>query len=400
MALLSIWSSNPDAVLEFSIEQVVATAGNGKLLDNSDCSNELRAFLSQVRSEKLAEYADACLTSSFPNSGKVLQDIVNELGRRLDYSVTNGRYQGVQGSIGNDGLWESPEGHQILVEVKTTDAYSISLDTIARYRSLLIEESQIGDKSSMLLVVGRYDTGQLEAQVRGSRYAWDMRLISVDWLLHLVNLKENTEDESVSAKIRMVLVPMEYTRLDTLVDVMFTTAKDVEKGIEIEVAPDESGETIQRSKGQWEFTDTAVLDKKREEILDAIGKKYGVKLIKKSRAMYWTSDREFRVASTISKRYESASHTYWYAYHPSWQEFLTPAANGFFVLGCMDLDIAFAVPRSVIEAKLDELNITTKADTSMYWHIFIRQEEAGNYVLLASKTGDHVDLTPFTITIE
>lgn len=35
-----------------------------------------------------------------------MQDIVNELGRRLEYKAENGRYQGVRNSIGFDGLWE------------------------------------------------------------------------------------------------------------------------------------------------------------------------------------------------------------------------------------------------------------------------------------------------------
>src|SRR5436190_13511709 len=108
MALLSIWNSNPEALLNFSIEQIVATAGNGKLLDNSECSTELRTYLSQVSSEKLAEYADYCLTTKFDNNGKILQDVVNELGRRLDYQTTNGRYQGSRNAVGNDGLWLSP----------------------------------------------------------------------------------------------------------------------------------------------------------------------------------------------------------------------------------------------------------------------------------------------------
>src|ERR1044071_881726 len=102
MALLSIWSSNPDAVFSLSIEQIVATAGDGKLRDDNECSQELRAFLAQVPSEKLGEYADYCLTSGFGKSGIVLQDIVNELGRRLDYHVINGRYHGTSNAIGND----------------------------------------------------------------------------------------------------------------------------------------------------------------------------------------------------------------------------------------------------------------------------------------------------------
>ena len=36
-------------------------------------------------------------------------------------------------------------------------------------------------------------TAELEAQVRGSRHAWDMRLISTDALIKLVQLKEGAE---------------------------------------------------------------------------------------------------------------------------------------------------------------------------------------------------------------
>ena len=73
----------------------------------------------------------------------VLQDLINELGRRLDYEVINGRYHGVVNDIGFDGTWLSPEGHSIVLEVKTTDAYRISLDTIAGYRGKLIEVGRI-----------------------------------------------------------------------------------------------------------------------------------------------------------------------------------------------------------------------------------------------------------------
>jgi hypothetical protein len=39
----------------------------------------------------------------------------NELGRRLDYTITNGRYQGTTNAIGFDGLWTSPDGHAIIL---------------------------------------------------------------------------------------------------------------------------------------------------------------------------------------------------------------------------------------------------------------------------------------------
>lgn len=130
MPLIKIWNSEPAAVGELSIEQVVAMAGDGNLRDNSPCSQELQEYLGEIPSEKLAQYAEQCLSSRFDKSGIVLQDLVNELGRRLDYKVTNGRYQGTSNAIGFDGIWTAPEGHTIIAEVKTTDAYRISLDTI------------------------------------------------------------------------------------------------------------------------------------------------------------------------------------------------------------------------------------------------------------------------------
>ena len=84
---------------------------------------------------------------------------------------------------------------RLLSKSKTTDAYRIDLDTIANYRRTLIHENSLAeDNSSVLVVVGRTDTGDLEAQIHGSRHAWSMRLLSVDALLRLMQLKESFED--------------------------------------------------------------------------------------------------------------------------------------------------------------------------------------------------------------
>jgi hypothetical protein len=155
MPLIALWESNSAVVDQFSIEQVVATAGSGELRDGSLCSTELRSFLAQVSTPKLASYVERCLASGFPKSGMVLQDLINELGRRLDFAVVNGRYQGTTNAVGFDGNWKSPEGRAIVIEVKTTDAYRISLDRIAEYREKLIVAGDIGKASSILIVVGR-----------------------------------------------------------------------------------------------------------------------------------------------------------------------------------------------------------------------------------------------------
>jgi hypothetical protein len=226
MPLIDLWKSSPAAIDLFTIEQAVTAAGNGELKDKSKCSEELREFLTQIPTSKIARFIEQCLSTSFAKSGMVLQDLANELGRRLDFTVENGRYQGIVHNVGFDGIWLSPEGHNLIVEVKTTDAYRISLDVVARYRDKLAAEKRITSASSILIVVGREDTGELEAQVRGSRHAWDIRIISAEALLKLARLKENAAAFETGKKIRSLLVPMEYTRLDPMIEVMFSTARN------------------------------------------------------------------------------------------------------------------------------------------------------------------------------
>jgi hypothetical protein len=240
-----------------------------------------------------------------------LQDLVNELGRRLDYVVENGLYQGGSNKIGFDGLWAAPEG-QVIVEVKTTDAYRINLDTIASYREQLINEGKVPKRSSVLLVVGRQDTGDLEAQVRGSIHAWSFRIISADALMKLVSMKENAELASV-AKIHELLVPFEYTRLDKIIDIAFTVAEDASTVVdseqaEVEVAVESLSEAEAGANKTQQHTPSAIITGVRAQIVTALSDEYAP-LVKKSRALYWSADKSVRAAITISKQYKDGD--YW-----------------------------------------------------------------------------------------
>jgi hypothetical protein len=358
--------------------------------------------LAEVSSGNLESYIESCLTNAFKSGGMVLQDLVNEIGRRLDYEVQNGRYQGTPAHIGYDGLWKSPEGSALVVEVKTTDAYRISLDTIAGYRRRLIEAGDVDASSSILIVVGRQDTGELEAQIRGSRHAWDVRVISAEALMKLLKVKENSNEAETGAKVRSLFAPVEYTRLDRMVDVVFTAATDVEVAPEAELSSD-----LQSQKGDaggasaagalvgdsasakpYQFTDSAILQAKRLEIIDALGERDGVHLLQKSRAQYWNSARDVRAVCSISKRYEGKNQNpYWYAYHPQWDDFLDGAQRGYFVLGCMDLECAFAIPREAIRSILTGLHQSVR-DSGHYWHIHLVERNGSIEILIPnSRTG-------------
>jgi hypothetical protein len=399
MPLISIWEANPKAVAEFKIEQVVSAAGDGNLTDNSDCSTELRDFLTRVPSTAIADYIGQCLSGAYKNSGMVLQDLVNEVGRRLDYEVTNGRYQGIPNAIGFDGIWKSADSNDLVVEVKTTDTYRMSLNTIATYRSKLIANDSISEKSSILIVVGRKDTGELEAQIRGSRHAWDIRLISADSLLNLLKVKENSGDPATGTKIRSLFTPVEYTRLDGMVDIVFTAATDVElpepgDGSQSAPVAPVAGPV---AKASYEFTDSNVLQAKRIDILRSLGAREGATFLQKSRAQYWDPSHELRVVCSLSKRYEGKPYPYWYAYHPPWDDFLADGERSFFVLGCMDLDQAFAIPRTVLQPILPKLHQTIR-DTGAYWHIHLTQSPGGLAIVVPG--GEPLQLAEYAFLVE
>jgi hypothetical protein len=75
MPLIALWESSSAVVDQFSIEQVVAMAGAGDLRDDSLCSTEVRTYFSQVSTPKLATYVERCLSTAFPKSAMVLQDL-------------------------------------------------------------------------------------------------------------------------------------------------------------------------------------------------------------------------------------------------------------------------------------------------------------------------------------
>jgi len=396
MPLIALWKSDPVTVAQFTIEQIVSFAGNGKLSDSSVCSDELREYLSGANTKTLAKCAEYCLSEKFEKSGQILQDIVKESGRRLDYEVSNGLYAGKKNAVGNDGLWISPEKHSVVVEVKTTDAYRIPLDTIAKYRSELEASKVIEGRSSILIVVGREDTGELEAQVRGSRHAWDIRLISVEALIKLVLIKENSEEVETGKKIRGVLVPIEYTRVDGLVEVVFAAASDAQEQVSQLVESEVGSLGVLRSFSGYS-TDSTVIQSIRESIVVALNSKFKVALVTKSRAMHWTSDQNFRIALAVSKKYDSGND-YWYAFHPRWLSFLSEGVTGIFVLGCTNLDRVFGIPVTELSKVLPKLNVTERPDGGTYWHVKLDLNDLDQMVLNVPKD-EAINLEKYAISL-
>jgi hypothetical protein len=395
MSLVDLWRESRPQISEKHVQQIVGFAGNGKLSDGNPASHEFRTFLAQVPSTIVVRYASECLEESFPSSGLVLQDSVNEIGRRLGFKVTHGRYRGVSGQVGFDGLWESDDGHALVIEVKTTDAYRIDLDVIADYRRELMKAQKlIEERSSILIVVGRQDTGDLEAQIRGSRHAWDVRLISTEALVRLLRVKEEVEDPRIRAKIHSVLRPKEFTRLDEIVDVLFSTAEDIKQE---QVTADSPSPTdaVEEETHKPKFTPVSF----HEDCIHRIESAMNVALVKRSPSTYVSVDETVRLVCAISREHTRGGFGYWFAFHKHQADFLKERKLAYVGFGCGSAARLLIIPFETFETWVDGLNETTTKDGKQYKHVIISRNNE-RFELVRRQGFSRIDLTSFVLGVK
>lgn len=391
MPLISLYESSPDAIQDMNIQQIVGLAGDGQLLDDSDCQREIRDYLKRADPGQLEAYANYCLDSAFTDSGLVLQDIVNEMGYRLGFQVENGRYRGKRNENGFDGLWSSDAAGSFVVETKTSAAYTIPLETIAQYRDGLAREERIKPAAAILFVVGRQETAALEQQIRGSPFAWTMRIVSIHALIKLMKVNLDSLTDEVTAQIHRIFQPVDYTRVDPIVDIMFTTSEDREGMQEPNpeaVVESEFEKTVKKSSRE----DIKI---KRAEIVETFSKLKGAKLIRRKAAYFSDPTDQLRVGVPVSKRHDKAYRNYWYAYPSSMRSFLEDGGESYIILGCLDKNEAYAVPYSAMEQYREGMHITPeKENRKEYWHVFINDAN-GSAKLYLEKNKTEQDLRKY-----
>ena len=236
-----------------------------------------------------------------------------------------------------------------------------------------------------MLVVGRNDTGGLEAQTRGSRHAWDVRLISVDALLKLMLVKESLSDDDTVDQIHQILKPLEYTRLDQLVDIIFNTSEDLQSDEDVEDTPEVESEGEPKKKPV----------NYHAACIERIEKKLKTPLVKNGRTTYKDSTDSLRLTCIVSKEYvRSGSIRYWYAFHPVQQIFLKEVENSHIALGCGSENEIILMPFSSFEGQLSEMR-TTESNERYYWHVEIFKKDG--FYLLNKPTSEGLDISEFLI---
>ena len=390
--ILEILEKNTDLFKSKSLSQILNFIGDGKLRDNNTTSIEFRQLLEIIPTETLKKYINDCLTEKFENSGFALQDTINQIGQRLGFNIENGLYQGKQNSIGFDGIWTSKDNYSYIIEVKTTDAYRINLDTIAEYRKKLIENNTITqEKSSLLIVVGRQDTGDLEAQIRGSKHAWDIRLLSSDSLVKLLSLKEALNDIKTIQQINEILKPNEYTKIDKLIDLIFLTSQDIQLNNE------QDNDFVEENDVQKDSIKIEPVNF-NEKCIAKIQKHFNINFIKESRASFKDKNNEIGVISIISKKYgKDNNERCWFGFHPYQKEYLQAFDKAYVGFGCGSEESIILIPFIKLEPLLKNMNITQKEDR-MYWHVVIFTNNDKYYIYQPNlKNNTRIDVSEYKI---
>jgi hypothetical protein len=271
------------------------------------------------------------------------------------------------------------------VEVKTTDAYRINLDTVVGYQRELVQAGKLSaNSSSILIVVGRQDTGDLEAQIRGSRHASSIRLVSVDALLRLLSVKESVEDPGIFEKIVGILTPQEFIRVDSIVELVFRTAEDLQD------RPEEEADEALDGK---QTTPPSAFN---EACMERAEAKIGRTLIRASRAMFRSADGKTAAFCLVSKLHSTATHAsrrYWFAFHPRQKEQLEAVPEAYLVLGCGSAEQVLVVPYKDFAPWLPGL-FKTELENRYYWHVSI---DADSFHLLRKKGESKISLKKFLL---
>jgi hypothetical protein len=126
--------------------------------------------------------------------------------------------------IGYDGIWRWGD-LALIVEVKTSDAYTINTSTLVGYIDRLIEAKSITDWDHALdlYVLGRADPGitQLEHSIVGQRRTHQLRVATVETILSLADLRQN---DLISVDEAVALLKPTTVRVDDIVGILTRVA--------------------------------------------------------------------------------------------------------------------------------------------------------------------------------
>ena len=390
--LIKFWVSNQKEIEEMKIQELINIAsGNAE-----ERLKELREFLQKTESNDvlLARLVKEITNSTvkFENldiSGFILQELINEIGRRLEFKIEYGIYRGTRNpeTIGYDGIWTTKDGYSFIIESKKTDTYNFELETADNYREQLIENKKVErDKSSILIVLGKEKYKSIEYQIRGSEFLWNTRAVEVEALLKLLRIKKELNDKNTLKQMYEILKPHEYSKVDKLIDLIFFTANDSK----LEETEELEEEEIEKESAKEIF---GAEQERKAEGIKRLEEKLNMTFNKKMKSLYATEDNQTGIITCVSHKYtQGQKEYYWFAYKEYYQENLKDYKNGYIVYICEGREDILLLPIDKMEEFKKSLNRSQRG----HWHIQIYLDENKIKLRLKGKN-NFKDITEYKV---
>jgi hypothetical protein len=180
------------------------------------------------------------------------------------------------------------------------------------------------------------------------------------------------------------LIPKEFTKIDSIIDITFYAAEEVKS----EIPPDDVVSDIHH---------TAPIVLNDNKYITIIQEALKRPLIKRTRTFFATPDDSTGLICASSKAHERNGRiAYWFAFHPHQLEHMKSVKNGYIAYVCGVEETILLIPFPDLLSWLDGL-WTTERNGSVYWHLRL-QEMNGKLLLDRRKGLDRLDVTKYLIT--
>lgn len=211
--------------MDINLSQILALVGklNDSIGDDT-AQTRFRNFLKDNINEiaQIRDYVEDCVRNKGDLYNKALQDLIIYIGEFLNFEIEYGRYKGIPGEIGYDGIWTSTnKDFKIVLEVKTSEVYPIKISTLVGYIDNLISDRKITDWDHTLglYVVAQPDTEirQLERNIIIEKRTDKIRVISSD---HLLSLAELMREYDINHDDILAVLYPSGPRIDPIIDIL------------------------------------------------------------------------------------------------------------------------------------------------------------------------------------
>ncbi len=377
---------DPSKAGDKSVKQIVSIFADGKLTDKGETAPAFREFLNNAEIEQLERYTNEMVTEA--TDGKILQDIVNTVGRKIGFEVEHGLYQGNAKAIGFDGYW-SLDDINLIVECKTTDAYRISTDVLLGYAKRLKDERNLPKEPPILLVVARIDTGDIEAQIRGSRADDRISVIGVESLLSLAKAASELSDGPATENLRKILLPKDYTRLDGLAALITNVINEAQQTSQDQSEINQTASATEADIGSRRSTDVL-----KSKIIHSLSHELGdlEQASSRSKAQFATQKGEVFFVLT-SKRYATSYQQFWFAIRDTWKPIWEEKGGGL-VLGLEGKQHFYLINYKKVLEWTASLHATIDPNRGHHWHVTLKESD-DKIELILKKSKSNQDLVEY-----